>query len=419
MPKRKKRAQRKSRNVKSRARRGAPARPRPAAIEATLAAIAHDIRTPLTGILALAELLSSSDLGKREREWAQAIKSGAEHLAGLTTLIVDAVKADASGLVLRNEIFSPRALAETVGQALAARAGNRGLSAEIAIAADLPAAVEGDAVRLRAALENLVDNAVKFTGTGTVVFTAGERAGRGGRIDLVFTVADTGIGMAPGELKKLFRPFAQGSKEVSRRYGGAGLGLVFVERIAKAMQGALTVRSTPGQGTTFRLIVPVKPVAAAGERADARGRHGRPLRLLCAEDNPYGRVIMNAILTQLGHQVDFVESGEAAVAAVARGGYDAVTHGGYDAITHGGYDAITHGGYDAVLVDVTLPGIDGFETTRRIRAITGEAGIVPVIGLSGRDDSGSEATGRAAGMNFYFVKPVGPGRLAEALASLP
>ena len=152
------------------------------AAEAALAGIAHDIRTPLTGIVALAELLASSNLGPREREWANAVKSGADHLAGLTSLIVDAVKADAAKLVLRNEPFSPRALAEAVGQALTARAGNKSVSAQIDIAPDLPAMVTGDVLRLRAALENLADNAVKFTTDGTVAFSAkAEPAARGAR----------------------------------------------------------------------------------------------------------------------------------------------------------------------------------------------------------------------------------------------
>jgi len=122
--------------------------PPPRAIEAALAGIAHDIRTPLTGIVALAELLASSDLGKREREWANALRSGADHLAALTTLIVDAAKAEAKGLTLRREPFSPRALAQAVGQGLAARAGNKNVKTEIDIAPGLPAMVAGDALRL-------------------------------------------------------------------------------------------------------------------------------------------------------------------------------------------------------------------------------------------------------------------------------
>ncbi len=368
----------------------------PRAIEAALAGIAHDIRTPLTGIVALAELLASSDLGKREREWANAIKSGADHLAALTTLIVDAAKAEAVGITLRKEPFSPRALAEMVGEALAARAGSKGVEAEIAIADDLPALVAGDALRLRAALENLADNAVKFTEAGTVSFSAAAEPATRGRVRLVFTVTDSGIGMSASELKLLFRPFAQASAEIAQRYGGAGLGLSFVKRIAKAMGGDLKVTSSKGSGSTFRLSALVarsdaRPTAAPGA---TRSVPARPLVLLCAEDNPYGRVVMNTILTELGHRVDFVESGEAAVKAATRGGYD------------------------AVLMDVALPGLDGIAATHAIRALPGKAGEVPVIGISGRNESANEEAARAAGMNFYFAKPVSPGKLAQALTAI-
>jgi two-component system, sensor histidine kinase len=375
-------------------RRVKPQRSR--AIEAVLAGIAHDIRTPLTGILALAELLASSDLGEREREWANAVKSGAEHLAALTTLIVDAAKADAAGLTLRHEPFSPRRLAEVAGRALVARAGNKGIKADIAISTNLPAMVAGDALRLRAALENLADNAVKFTDSGGVTFNASaEPAGRA-RARLVFTVTDSGIGLQPREIKRLFRPFAQASEQVARRYGGAGLGLVFVKRIAKTMRGDLTVTSRPGQGSTFRFTVLVDQVdmPAQAERSGTCVAPATPLVILCAEDNPYGRVVMNTILSELGHRVDFVESGEAAVKAAE------------------------HGGYDAVLMDVTLSGLDGIDATRRIRALLGKLGRVPIIGISGRTEAGDEDAARAAGMNFYFTKPVSPDKLAQALASV-
>ena len=366
------------------------------AVEAALAGIAHDIRTPLTGIVALAELLASSDLGQREREWAKALKSGADHLAALTSLIVDAAKADAAGLTLRHEPFAPRGLAETVGQGLAARAGNKGVKADIKIARDLPAMVAGDALRLRAAVENLADNAVKFTAAGTVSFNASaEPAGRK-RVRLIFTLADSGIGIDARELKRLFRPFAQASESVARRYGGAGLGLVFVKRIAKAMGGDLKIVSEKGRGSAFHLTVLAERLDArpSAEPGGARPAPARPLAILCAEDNPYGRVVMNTILGELGHKVDFVETGEAAVKAAERGGYD------------------------AVLMDVTLPGLDGLEATRRIRALPGKLGTVPVIGISGRGDATDERAATAAGMDFYFVKPVGPGKLAQALSIL-
>src|SRR5580692_291338 len=218
-----------------RAKRAPPRRraaaPSARAIEATLAELAHEIRTPLTGILALGELLTTSDLGERERGWASAIKSTAEHLAMLTSLIVDAARADAEGLVLRRELVRPRRLAQMVAASLKARADAKGLTAEVTIAADLPEAVIGDPLRLRGALENLIDNAVKFTERGDVrLDVAGETAARG-RVRLRFTVSDTGIGLAADEIRRLFRPFAQASDETALRFGGAGLGLAFVKRI--------------------------------------------------------------------------------------------------------------------------------------------------------------------------------------------
>jgi len=403
MAKRKRKSKSKS-GRKAVKRRRRSARPRAAkasgaltrAIEAALAGIAHDIRTPLTGVVALAELLASSNLGAREREWANAVKSGADHLAALTTLIVDGARADAKGLVLRNEPFSPRALGEAVGVALAARANNKAIKSQVEIAHDLPAMVSADVLRLRAALENLADNAVKFTHAGTVTFGVAAEAAARNRIRLIFTVADDGIGMSANELKHLFHPFAQASAEIARRYGGAGLGLSFVKRIARAMGGDLMVTSSRGHGSTFRLTILAERVDArpGTDRVDQRPVSKRSLSILCAEDNPYGRVVMNTILRELGHRVDFAETGEAVVAAVARGGYD------------------------AVLMDVMLSGLNGVEATQRIRALPGKAGQTPVVGISGRGERGDEQAARAAGMNVYIAKPISPGKLAQVLASL-
>ena len=389
---------RKSAKLTRRRRSASAARVR--AIELTLAELAHEIRTPLTGILALGELLTSSELGERERGWAMAVKSTAEHLAMLTSLIVDAARADAKGLVLRRELIRPRRLAEAFAATLTARADAKGLQAEIRIAPDLPEAVIGDPLRLRTALENLIDNAIKFTERGSVrLDVASARAARG-RVRLLFTVSDSGIGLSAAEIGRLFRPFAQASEQTARHYGGAGLGLVFVKRIAKAMGGDLTVTSRPGHGSRFRLSVTFDQVVEAlGARhgdgaSDARSAPLRPLKVLCAEDNPYGRVVLNTILTELGHRADFVGSGQAAVAAAARGGYD------------------------VVLMDVTLPDLDGLEATRRIRALAGAAGAVTVIGISGRANAADEAASRAAGMDGYLAKPLSPATLAKLLVSL-
>ena len=365
------------------------------AVEEALAGVAHDIRTPLTGIVALAELLASSNLGVREREWAEAIKSGADHLAGLASVIIDAVKVDASGIVFRNEPFSPRALAESVGVALAARAGGKAIKTIITIEDDFPQLVSGDALRLRAALENLADNAVKFTNEGTVTFSvAAEKAARS-RVRLKFSFADSGIGISASELKKLFRPFSQASAGIAKLYGGSGLGLSFVKRLGKAMGGDLTVSSRKGGGSVFQFSALFEAVGSSTVKTgEPRPIAQRALAILCAEDNPYGRVVMNTILRELGHRVEYVENGSAVVSAVAEGNYD------------------------VVLMDITLGGLNGIEATKRIRALPGKQGQTPVIGISGHNQSGDEEAARAAGMNRYFVKPVSPRKLAEALASL-
>jgi CheY-like chemotaxis protein len=208
------------------------------------------------------------------------------------------------------------------------------------------------------------------------------------------TFADAGIGLSPSEARQLFRPYAQASADVARRYGGAGLGLTFVKRLAKAMGGDLTVESRKGKGSTFTLTVLTEAVPV-GETARVRpARPQRSLTLLYAEDNPYARVVMNTILGEFGHRVDFVETGEAAV------------------------DAVAARRYDAVLMDVTLSGLDGLEATRRIRALPGEAARIPVIGISATGDAAAQARAREAGMSAYLMKPVTPAQLAETLSRL-
>jgi len=367
-----------------------------AANEAALAVFAHDIRTALTGILALGELLASSNLDERERRWALGVKAGAEHLASLTTLVIDAAKAGSGSLTLQRQAFRPRRLAEALAESLTARAQSKGLLAETVIARDLPETVIGDPVRLRAALENLIDNAVKFTDKGAVRIEVSAEPATRGRLAITFAVNDSGIGLEPGEIKRLFRPFAQANDEIARRYGGAGLGLSVVKMLARLMAGDLTVTSTPGRGSRFAFsaVLDVAPADAAEALAPkASAAPARGLKILCVEDNPYGRVILNTILTELGHRADFAASGEEAVKAVTRG-------------------------YDVVLMDVTLPGIDGLETTRRIRALPGAAGATPIIGVSGRTTSGDEEAAGRAGMNFYLRKPLSPSGLSKALAAV-
>jgi CheY-like chemotaxis protein/nitrogen-specific signal transduction histidine kinase len=391
-PKRRSTKKRVSRAAAGKVRKRAAATASSGMVEAALAAFAHEVRTPLTGILAISDLLATSDLDERERRWVDTIKAGAEHLASLATLFVDAAKTASTGSGVRQDLFDLRALACNVGDALAGRAAAKGLQSAVDISEKLPALVIGDPVRLRAALENLIDNAVKFTEQGGVGLVVSRSRGVKGRIGVAFAVSDSGIGLTLAEIKRLFRPFSQANVSIASRFGGAGLGLSSVKQLARAMGGDIVITPRRGGGATFTLKVTLaraKPAKTGSGDADQPAASTQALRVLSVEDNPFGRVVLNTILTELGHHAEFIGRGEAAVERIAQGDFD------------------------AVLMDMVLPGIDGIEAIKRIRSLNPPLGRIAIIGVSGRGDD--EAASRAAGADAFLVKPVSPRALATAL----
>jgi len=389
---------------KPQARPKAAARPAASSnvVEAALAAFAHEVRTPLTGILAISDLLATSDLGERERRWVETIKAGAEHLSALATLFVDAAKPEKARAVIRDDLFDLRALARAAGDSLAGRAAAKGLASEVHVADSVPSLVSGDPIRLRAALENLIDNAVKFTEQGAVALevSTSRRAkadagkDRADKTSVTFAVSDSGIGLTLPEIKRLFRPFSQANVSIASRFGGAGLGLSSVKQLARAMGGDVTAAPRSGGGTTFSLAVTLAPARLTGGTTGGAAGEVLPhashaLRILSVEDNPFGRVVLNTILTELGHHAEFVGRGEDAQARIAQGAFD------------------------CVLMDMVLPGIDGVEAIRRIRKLGAPHGRIPVIGVSGRGED--EQASRAAGADAFLLKPVSPRALATAL----
>lgn len=362
-------------------------------VEAALATFAHEVRTPLTGILAISSLLATSELGERERRWVETIKVGAEHLAALASLFVDAARRGNSILTIRDDFFDLRALAQAVGDSLTGRAAAKGLQSKVDIPDHLPAFVIGDSVRLRAALENLIDNAVKFTTQGEVTLSLTVTSVTQDEIGIAFAVSDSGIGLSLADIKRLFKPFSQANVSIASRFGGAGLGLSSVKQLARAMGGDVTASQRTDGGATFTLTATLKraeeskttsPEAGASLQAPVQG-----LRILSIEDNPFGRVVLNAILTELGHRAEFIGRGEDAL------------------------DRMAQGAFDAVLMDMVLPGIDGVETIRRLRALDVPKNQIAIIGVSGRPED--EQAARTAGADAFLIKPVNPRALAMAL----
>jgi two-component system, sensor histidine kinase len=390
----KKRGRRVAARKPRKAAKGAGKAAAPGIVETALATFAHEVRTPLTGILAISDLLATSDLAERERRWVDTIKAGAEHLASLATLFVDAAKSGRSAFDVRHDFFDLHTLAQNAGDSLAGRAMAKGLEARVEISDKLPSFVIGDPVRLRAALENLIDNATKFTEQGGVALSARPTRQAKGEVGVAFAISDSGIGLTLKEIRRLFRPFSQANVKIAARFGGAGLGLSSVKQLARAMGGDIVVTPRRGGGATFTLTVSLA-LAAVSETAGVAAEAGHPpapargLRILSVEDNPFGRVVLNAVLTELGHQAEFIGRGEAAAERIAQGGFD------------------------AVLMDMVLPGINGIEAIRRIRLLAPPFGRIAIIGVSGRSDD--ETAAREAGADAFLVKPVSPRGLATAL----
>ncbi|HWN68781.1 MAG TPA: ATP-binding protein, partial [Haliangium sp.] len=360
-----------------------------------LANTSHEIRTPMNGIIGMSELLLASTLTDRQRTFAHAINDSAEALLALIDDILDFSKIEAGKLAIERIAFD---LPQTVRAAVllvAERARAKGLALRVEIQGGAPGVVEGDPMRIRQVLLNLVANAVKFTEQGSVTVTVAPDTVVGEEGWLRFEVVDTGIGIDSAMQVRLFQPFVQADSSTARRYGGTGLGLSISKRLIERMQGEIGVHSVPGQGATFwfRVRMPALHDQALAEDAPRPEptRASTGMRVLVVDDNAINRSLVAAQLEALGYDADLVESG---VVALERMGQVR---------------------YDLVLMDCQIPGLDGYETTRRIRAAeSGEARAV-VIAMTAHAMAGERERCLAAGMDDYLAKPV---RLAQLQRTL-
>jgi len=358
-----------------------------------LAMMSHEIRTPLSGVLGMLHLLLDTPLSERQRHYAQTIRDSGEALLGILNDILDFSKMEAGKLHLQPVDFDLGRVVTSVTTLLSARAREKRVALESALAPDVPRALRGDAGRLRQVLLNLVANAIKFTDAGTVRV---EVARLDGHQTLRFAVADTGIGIAADAQQRLFQEFSQIDDSGGRRFGGTGLGLAISKKIVTAMGGTIGVDSVPGSGSTFWFTLALAPAAGEAAPEAPQALHAEaplpPLRVLVAEDNPVNQEVTAGILRQRGHHVDIVADGHAAV------------------------EAVRAGTYDVVLMDVHMPRLDGIEATRVIRGLSGGKGDLPIIALSASALRDETERALAAGMNGHLTKPIDPAALAAALA---
>jgi len=362
-----------------------------------LATMSHEIRTPLNAVLGLNELMLHSPLDSQQRRHAELIGSSGRLLLALINDILDVSRIEAGQMQLTTAPFSVRPAAEGVVALMRERAVSKGLALRLEVTPHDDALIEGDVIRIQQILFNLVGNAVKFTDQGVVQVTVAVQPGAGRDVTLRMDVSDTGIGIPESAMPTLFDRFTQADSTTMRRYGGSGLGLAITREIVQMMGGSIATTSTPGLGSRFTVTIPSRRVERVEAAPDAppsgQAEPARPaLRLLVAEDNDVNQILINALLTRMGHRVHLVANGRLAVEAVRRGDYD------------------------LVLMDLQMPEMDGMEATQAIRALGGTFASLPVIAMTANAFDEDRQACLAAGMDDYVAKPIDVAQLAEAIA---
>lgn len=364
-----------------------------------LSVMSHEIRSPLNSVLGFMKLLETTSLNPEQKEYVSHVARSGDNLLGVINEVLDFAKIEAGRMHLTREAFDFRTELSKLCDSIRLEADMKGLSFFCRVATDVPTILVGDKMRISQILRNLLTNAVKFTAKGGISVEVDRLAEseESSLCTLRIKIADTGIGIAAREMDLLFQPFSQATPHIQHRYGGTGLGLLIARRFSELMGGTITVESIPQIGSTFtcQLQLGIGQSLERQETGNFVNGVMPSLRVLIVDDQPANRRLLEIILARMNHETE-----------VAADGFECLK-------------LLQDGNFDAVIMDIEMPGLDGFETSRKIRSHAETALRPYILAVTAHASTDIREQCFAAGMNGYLAKPISAKVLREALESVP